>query len=212
MNTTKNRIIIATILIAVALLIGTIITLLNRGGGAIVLYTAPKDVTISVDGELLGTKKTGDKIKINNGTHTITASRDGFTSQDTTLTVSQNTESKAYLTLQPNSEAAKNLMATESEQYNLEFVANRGADQSVELLYNNNPIINMLPYYGRLFDIYQAPSQLYPQKQGAMGVRIEAYGPVERQAALEAIRREGYDPTDYEIFFVPLEYKTRDQE
>ena len=211
MHTKHIKLIIAVIAIGFIALIGWAIYRAIVIKGTVTIYTAPITTTIEINGKRYADVETGKKYDVTSRTLSVTASREGFTSETLTYNLTDG-ENAIYLTPQAKSDEAKKLMQTDEEAANLQFVATEKSLVISEQQHRENPFLDKLPYYGRYFTLSQGISEKNADTLGAFALYVDYDDSRGKEEALDFIRESGSDPSKFEIIFREQVYKTRDQE
>lgn len=188
-------------LLVVALLgYGIYIAVTRAGKEAVIVYLVPGDATVTANGEAI---KPGT-IYMAPGNYEIKASKDGFRSWNSKVTVDSTGEPTIDIALQPESEEAKKWAADNQELY-LKYEGRAGvrANQEGEEFSKKNPIASKLPVSTLLYDIGYYADTSDPSGDSII-IEIGAM-PGYRRAAIERFRGLGYDPTDFTIKFTNYE-------
>ncbi len=166
----------------------------------------PENATISVDGKQVSNKT----VYLKPGEYTFSASADGWSTD--TQKVSVNTDqSRVVLLPEPQSEEIKKWLRDNPDvQHKREELGGQKFNTLGGEEVKNNPLIAVLPHtnVSPPFSIDFGPSKL---RKGKVFLIISDASPNGRSAALDWIRQNDEDPTDYEIVFSgfinPLESK-----
>jgi hypothetical protein len=174
----------------------------HKGKIKVSIIIAPKDANIIIDGKRA---KSGTNYLLP-GKYKVTASRQHFTSIKITIDVSQ-TSSVFPIELAANDSTGQILV---KEQYadfiDVEGYASREHDQQVSAAVQSYPIINNLPIDATPnYRIDYGISKKYPDNSSKVALYVSANSSFYRQTALYVIYSLGYDPSDYEIIFQPLD-------
>ena len=198
----KKRLVIGVVsLFFVTVVVVAIYILANRHSGEIkvVVSVLPEDANILVDGEQVDI----NNIWVTPGEHEFIAEKDGFESDSVSRNVD---EEDTVVTLLPGpvSDEAIEWASQPDIQTQIEGLSGQKADERGGYIVDKNPIINLLPYV----DI-AGPFKIDYGYHGADNTTtyliIHKTTPNGRQAALEWIRKQGYDPTQLDIRFTDFE-------
>ncbi len=183
---------LAFAIIVFALVTYFLITSVSRQGETkLNIQTVPSSATIVIDG-----KPARKSAYLSPGEHIVNISASGFETQEDSINLSEGTLTK-YYPLTPVSESAK-AWAKKNQSLYLQLEGKVAEQNKVEgeAFAKNNPITNVLPYRGALYDIE------YRQKSnGQIVILIIAESAENRAFALRKIENMGYQPTDFEIEF-----------
>lgn len=205
----KQRIIVGTVALFAIIIVWAVWTFIDRAGKTpLTISVVPSDAKVLIDNTSLG-----------NGTHwlydntyKITVKKDGFATQQTTVTVtSKKSQNVLAFSLDPQSAEAKKWANDHQNEYkkNESFGA-LAAQSSGQYFTDQNPITKSLPFVDPYFTIgYRAVGD------NKITLTISTPSPRYRFYAVEKIRDLGYEPTDFTIQFTdfknPLDEKTRDK-
>jgi hypothetical protein len=175
-----------------AILIGGILDYARRADRiAVKLLVVPADSEVTIAGE----KYSNGTIWLKPGTYPFSASKNGFTSSNMTITITEDTTSFA-VGLIAESDEAKTWANDNSALYKeVEDLSNANSDQSIEIYENMYPELSMLPYRENDFFISRVIND-----DGSVVVYINYY----RRTLNDAIRKLydlGIDPTKYTVEF-----------
>ena len=179
---------------------GIYIAVTRAGKEPVTVYLVPGDATLTANGEVI----TPGTVYLLPGDYEIKASKDGFRSWNSNITISNSSESAIDVALQPESEEAKKWAADNQELY-LKYEGRAGAraNQEGEEFSKKNPITSKLPVDTLLYTIGYRADTSDPSGDSII-IEIDAPSGY-RRAAIEKIRQLGYDPTDYTIKFTNYE-------
>jgi hypothetical protein len=199
---TEHRLITAVI---GAVIIGMIgfgtYTMLSRiGKEAVDVYIIPSDATLTANGQRIPS----GTAYLTPGTYTIEATRDGFESYSTTISVLTPNTAVIDIALAPVSEEAKQWQkANEKLYYEHEGRIGDRANIKGEAFSQKNPITAKLPVD---LLIYNIGYRTDPSDPSGNSIIIEIDAPAGfRNAAVKKITELGFDPTDFKINFTNYE-------
>ena len=187
----KNNWLIIGIVFVVIILIAitgiTINALVNNA--TINIQVAPASATITMNGHSVSS----GKIKVKPGAYTISASKDGFESQTTSIEIKENQTIDVLLGLEPNSEETKNwYQEHDSDRLLFEGIAGNIFDNETSTMLQKYPIIEFLPYSGTTFDINYGPCE-----EKEFCIMINAVIPAGFDDAVNYIREHTSEPGKY---------------
>lgn len=191
----KRRIIAIVIMLFVLLITWSTATLIDRQGKvAVVIRTVPDDANILFDKDI---EQNGTRW-IKPGDYTVVAKKDGFRSVTRTVRVSdQKSQNVVAISLQPESDQAKEWAAKNAEQYQQnETFGTIEANANGEYFSKLNPITTKLPFVDPYFKIAYSTNT-----DQSIKITVATPSPRYRFYAVEKIRELGYDPTDFVIEF-----------
>ncbi len=190
---TRIKVFITAIaIITVAIILYFLISGISRRGETkLNIQTIPSSAEVKIDG-----KAARKSTYLSPGEHTLSISASGFETQEDTVNISNGATTR-YYPLTPVSESAK-AWAKKNQTLYLQLEGKVAEQNRIEgeTFAKNNPITNVLPYRGALYDIE------YRQKaNGQIVILIIADSAENRAFALRKIENMGYQPTDFEIEF-----------
>lgn len=174
--------------------------------------TPSKDVSLTVEVAPIGSSITidGDGVrggthKVVAGTHRITATKKGFKSQTQTITTKPGDTSYAGFILEASDpDLADWYENNEADQKWAEGISSHISDYESERTFASNSILQLLPYSfgngkGDLIEISFGTPLVRSSTQQAVYVTADMSD--DRQAALDWIKNNGFDPTNVDIVF-----------
>lgn len=168
----------------------------ERAGKLPVAVTVvPSDATVTLsNGTKLRSK--GDSY-VKAGVYTVSVKKKGFVSHAQELIVSKETVPYVYVGLEGNSKQAKEWQQRHIRDYQqLELLTVRKNRTYNAKFKTANPIVRVLPIKDPYYTVdYRSPDG------AAIELMIWGTSPKNRQAALDAVRAKGFDPTDYTITY-----------
>lgn len=195
----QNITIGAGILIAILFIFGVASGIHLQLQGALQVDVVPNDSTITLNGHKI---PQGKAIGVNQGTYTLKVSRNGFATQTQTVTIANRDKKDIKIYLLANNDIGQHWLDLHPEQaIEIEGTGSQAYDKLSTQNTNNTPIVSQLPIYDPQFRIDYGLSEEHPNDSNAVGIYITALTPLGRQLALQAIRDNGYDPSDMEIIF-----------
>lgn len=177
----------------------------RRGKVEVVVKTVPKDSSIIINGK----KYSGSSLYIEPGKYNITISKDGFLSHSQELIVNEVDNPKVYVGLSPDSEEARRWQARHRSDYtDLENQSFEYAQEYGENFQRRWPITKILPIKDPYFTVSYRVDE-----NSEITITIKGTSPRYREFAIEEIRKNGFEPTDYRFEFIgfsnPLEKGTK---
>lgn len=172
-----------------------VITISRQNKTAINVAIFPSDAQVTIDNQ----KINPGTIYLKQGTYDVKASRDGFKSYTTTLTVSPSTRTYT-ISLESNSQEGDEWVTShQNDLQHIRELGEKASEESGKAFNDRNPIAMKLPYRTLLYTIgYQAD----PSDPSGNSIILTIDAPEGyRQSALYRIRQLGYDPTDFTIIF-----------
>jgi hypothetical protein len=191
---------IATVLIILFVLgfIGfSIYTVVSRlGKEPVDILLLPSDTKLTVNGE----QRTPGTAYLVPGEYTVEATRGGFKTEKTTVTIVSPNTLTIDIALEPVSESAVK-WAKDNEQLYLDYEGREGlrTNQEGETFSALNPITSVLPHEDMLYTIGYRADTADPSGNSII-IEIDAIGGY-RNAAIDELRSLGYDPTNLKIQF-----------
>ncbi len=170
----------------------------HRGKGRIDIQVAPTDSLVQINGKRIR----GSKQYLSPGTYKVEASKSGFTNDAQTIQLEKNQVRTAYLSPEPNSaEAQAWLTSHPKEQAKREAIGGQKFKIDQDYIHSHYPLLAKLPQEFRYFSLSYGQSTQYPNDPKKIAIIIKAFDASGRQQALQWIRSQGYDPTNYLIEF-----------
>ncbi|HSX00993.1 MAG TPA: PEGA domain-containing protein, partial [Candidatus Saccharimonas sp.] len=172
---TRFQLIIGAALAALLLISLTIvgITALNPTG-TLNLTVVPSDAAITIDGK---TKAKAGNLTLTPGNHTLALSRDGFTAKTVTVTITAKQTTSQTVVLAVANQAGQNYFKNNpDEESQLEGITGAEAAKQGQIITQNNPLIQLLPYHGNNYSIDFGTSKKYPDDPDATAVYISYVG------------------------------------
>lgn len=176
------------------------------------LDTPSKDVSLTVEVapagsslEIDGDSVRGGEHKVAAGSHRVTASKKGFKSQTQTITTKPGDTSYAGFILEPSDPDLANWYENnEADQKLAEGISSHLADYESERTFATQSILQLLPYTlsngrGDLIEISLGVPLTRSSTQQALYITADVAD--DRQAALDWIKNNGFDPTNVDIVF-----------
>lgn len=187
------------IIIASALVLGLVLffvfTKVYEAANPIIIKKVPSDAKLFVDDK----EVSGGRTNLANGTYTIRAEKDGFTTETTTTLITDDSKFIA-ISLTPSSDAAKKWASENEQQYlDLEQFVGSASVNSGKTLAEKNPIVTALPITGPTYSVGYTVNQNDSSRTSiTLTVHaLEGY----RNTAIHSIYTAGYNPADYTISF-----------
>lgn len=191
----RKALVAVVVLAVVGLVIYTIFTMIsNKNKVAINFRTAPSQVTIKMNGTVVG-----KNAHVAPGTYTVTAEREGFATFSQQVTVSKDSVTDDYpIALTPQTDAAREIANREARIYSeLEDLGGKKAQQEGVKFNQENPIARYVPYKTGYYAIDYGRDEA-----NNFVVQITASSPLGRKVAIEKIREWGFEPTNLRIQFL----------
>ena len=200
---------IATIVLLVVGIIILIVNLQTNDYPEVTIEVSPSKATVTANGRTIS----AGKQKLAPGKTVISASREGYKTQQQTITLTKNQTRTVTFILKAESEAAQKEQGSDEEQLILEGISSQKAEELGNLTAEKNPLIAFLPYLGEGLDFrvdYGLPADKKRADAGYVAIQITAPTPAARQEALKWMRSVGEDPSDYEIVFIDYQGPIKD--
>lgn len=174
----------------------TVLGISRFGENKVEIIVLPKESRIYLDNK---PSKAGD-IYIKPGKYTVKATAEGYSDAKTSVLVDGNTK-PVILLPEPASDKATDFLIKNSDvQAKREELGGKLADQAGKEITDKYPIVAKLPVADLLgpFSIDYGFSQIV---EGGVFIQISDSSPKGRQKALQWIKDQGQDPTEYEISY-----------
>lgn len=171
----------------------------------------PVSSVITIDGHKV---RTG-KVVVQPGTHTVSASRNGFGAKSRSVNVKLNETVYVGIVLQPNSPDTSDWYNQHpSDQQLVDGIGSHQADYQNKAAIKAMPFFKQLPTqygdgYGSLISV-DPGSPVPPATLPA--VYVTAPNPRDRQSVITYIKSRGYNPADMDMIFYGLQNPLRAQE
>lgn len=192
--------IVLGVFVLVLLLIG--FTVLNsskhKGTTKIDIHVIPEDSQIKVDGVV------SDKVTyLNAGNHKFEAHKEGWADAIQTIEIkAEEKQRNVYLVPAPNSKEVSDwLNKNPKVQQQRETFGSINFEVNGTQVSKKYPLVVKLPYIDRYFRIDYGVGVKSKDQATSTAIYIRASSAENRQMALNWIRQQGFDPTDYEIVF-----------
>lgn len=191
-----HKIITTTIILAVVGLIGfsAFISVSRAGKEPVEVFLIPSDAKLTVGDQQFGP----GTAYLKPGTYEISATREGFADYTGTIAIKSPNTSTIDIALEPESESAKQ-WAQENQQLYFDYEGRAGIRAATDgtTFREQHPIVDHLPLREFVYTIgYHAD----PDDPDNIILDIDAITGY-RNAAIEQIRKLGFDPTNFEINF-----------
>jgi len=197
---TRLILIISAVIIGL-LAIAAIPTVINLNHGTLSLTVIPNDSVVKIDNGGAQAGNTG----LAPGNHTVSLSRDGFSSQNFTVTIKSGQTVSKDVVLTSNSAVGNDWIGSHPDQAALaEGIAGKQSKDAGAIAAANNKIIELLPYVGADFKLDYGASRLHPNDPAAVAIYITASTTAGQTKANRWIESQGYTPTDFEIIYQGL--------
>lgn len=200
--------IVATIFIVVSWLVQ-----MNQRQGklAVNIKIIPSSAKVFIDDKPIGTRS--GEIYVTPGEHTIKISNDGFKSHENTFHAREWYTPGQYVGLAPETEEATKWYNKNRKKYKeIELAIYRESQEYGKNFNERWPIVKILP----LKDPYFTISYRLMQESGDIYLTVKGTSPRYREFAIKHLRKQGFEPTDYNIEFLgyenPLETKEASRE
>ena len=161
---------------------------------------APHQVMVNFDGQNRQVTS-GSKIGVKPGTYKITVSRDQFDSYNLSVTVASGKTSEVLVALDPQTDAAKELLNNKESQDIIQRFNGNKMDDYQQQLKKDFPIINILPIQQRLYYIYPCQSQKYPKDTTKLAICVDITADEVKPYVETYIQSKGYDLNNYEVIW-----------
>jgi hypothetical protein len=159
----------------------------------------PDDINVTIDG---GKVASNGKVSVKPGSHKVVAERKGFEGKTQTVDAKAYETKTVRLLLRPNGPEGSDWARSHPDAFReFEGVAGREFDQKGELLSNKFPIISALPEVHPTWRVDYGQSEKHPNDSNALEVIITSVDDVSKQQALDWMKKNGYNPADYEIVY-----------
>jgi hypothetical protein len=195
-----NRKLIMPIL--VLLLVGAVVWLgflIARPRANVQIITNPHPAIVTIDG---AKKVSRGTLYLSPGSHTLTASYEGFASKSLTFSITKGKPLQAVFLLTPNSAAGKQyLKDNPGEQSEREQLGGEQYDTDSATIRRIYPILSLLPHQGIDFAVNYGASVKNPKDPYAVALYVQVPAKGQEARALNWIRFSGYNPDDYEIVY-----------
>lgn len=175
----------------------------RRGKLAVPVQVVPSDARVTLStGQLLPSSGTA---YIAPGTYRVTVDKQGFARQTRDLRVSTSALGYVYIGLVGTTKETTQWQAQHQAEYQrLETLAVARNRDYNSLFVSTNPIVGVLPIKDPYYSV-----DYRNRDDASIELLVWGTSPHARQAALDMLRRKGYEPTDYRIsydgFTNPLE-------
>ena len=196
MSLNRRKIIIVAVVVTAVLIVWFVVVQISRIGKIpVTVESSPSNASITIDEK---PAHTGINY-IAQGSHTFSASKDGYETTDQTVTVD---DTNNYIALLPEaiSEDAIKEVSSGKESSHAETISGVASGKSGEALNANNPIIGLLPYS----DV-AGPFKIdfgYNQDNNDKIYLIVSYStPSGRKNAINWLKKNKLDLTSTEIVF-----------
>lgn len=167
---------------------------LRQGKFAVPVELVPRDATVRLDNERITNRGSA---WVTPGDHTVIVSREGFESYKGSVRVSADSTPFIYVALTGKSDDAKKWQENNRHEYTrLELLTIKKSREYNTRFKSNNPIVTILPIKDPYYTIDY-------RNHDDKSVELTIYGtaPRYRQAALDFLRKKGYEPTDYRVSY-----------
>ncbi len=132
-----------------------------------------------------------DTISLSPGTYSISLSRDGFSTEEKTITVKNHETSHAIIALTPLTDDAKKIFDVSTDAHT---IAQQYEQQ------NFNDLLTSLPAAGIGYSLNSCSSLKEPQSNKKI-ICVSIETPSAKDAALQTLRQAGINPDAHEILF-----------
>jgi hypothetical protein len=161
----------------------------------------PDDINITIDGSKVASNV---KVAVKPGDHKIVAERKGFEGQTHNVTVKQGETKTVRLLMTPNGPEGTDWARAHPDQFR-EYEAKQGEvfTQTSKDLTTKYPLIAHLPELRRSWRVDYGASVAHPKDPDALAIIITYVEGDDstKQQALDWIKSQGFNPSDYEIIF-----------
>jgi hypothetical protein len=173
----------------------------DKGNAELNIEVVPTDSKIEIN----GSRTSSGIVRIKEGSYTVTVNRDGFAEQKVNVEISQHEEKYIGVALEPNHPSTKDWYERNVNDRKLaEGLSSRTYDEASKNLMFNYPLFRQLPTLEQDFTISYGVSMHDPDNPERYALHILAASPLLRSAAIDWVKQQGYDPTDYEFYFEQL--------
>lgn len=182
--------------VAIPVFIWLWVNISHLGTTPVEISVIPGDALVKINDENFSNKKTAH---LKPGSYSIVISKEGFETDKQNLVIKEG-DSKASIISMPTPTSSEALLWAEgnTDKYlALEGKVGKASTQQGQDFIKKHPIIEALPIQKAIFSIgYKS----IDTRGDDIIITINAYEGF-REAALEEIRDQGYDPSDYKIEF-----------
>lgn len=199
----KNKLIIigSIILFIVILVISTVYFLTPRS--YLKISAAPDDVYIKIDSNTKQKTKNGNTINLEPGTHTISISRDEFSTYTENINIKNRETIEILTTLNPLTENARTILRKSSQSV-IERSTAKKIDKASENMVKFFPLVRELPITARLYNIYACKSVKYSYDSTKIAICINGINQDDNDIKLyiyNHVKSLGYNLDDYEVIW-----------
>lgn len=203
----KKLVIIIVIVISLFLIIPIIMFIINQlniNNSYIQFYTAPKNVSISIDNEQIKNIKNKDKITVLAGEHTVKVLKDGFETYTKTITTKTKQTSSFIVILVGITDEAKKQVENETTTDIKEAWASQNSNNYSDDILKKYPLIQYLPYlYESNGLVYKITPKFSNNDLEYIMIYINTCSKTSYQIyqneALDWIKSKGINPDTYKI-------------
>lgn len=197
-----NKKLIIIILVFI-LIIFVLLIINNKKDANLNINVAPSNTKILLDNKEI---KAG-KNYVSNGKHNLSFSRSGFANNERQININQNDINNVYIVLTPTTEEGWNYYNKNQDEFmKIEGLSGKDFTNKSKDATETYPIIKQLPFDAEPFyRVDYGISKKYPDDPTKIALYVSTSQPQSTQDALETIFDSGFDPSDYEIIFQPLE-------
>jgi hypothetical protein len=199
-----NRKNIIITLIALILVVGFGIVIKNSITGPVgylALQKAPNSMTVYIDGQKQAIKD-GEDIAVPVGTHKLKGTRTDFQEKEVTITIKEGKTLDYTLLLDPlNAVGTQYLIDHPDDAALYSAQSSHEVDKAVQSMVERFPMTQVLPMFDPQWRIDYGGSPNHPDDNSMAAIFVYAATPAGRQNALDWMRQQGYDPSDYQIIF-----------
>jgi hypothetical protein len=188
----------AVILIAAGIGIQHVAATANNG--TVALTVVPSAATVTIDNTA---KAKPGTISLSPGSHTFTVAQGGFATQSFTVNIMSKQQVAKSIVLTASSQAGRDYLANHLDQQQAGEAASGAAAAANTQVVSDNPLMNLLPYYGSDFTIGTGPKPEAPNDPTQVAIFIAADTQAGKEHALAWIKAHGYNPSAYEIVYEP---------
>lgn len=165
------------------------------------IYSIPDKLQMSYDTIHNKNVMSKQDIKVRPGNHSYTFSAEGFESYTVSMDLKSNEKKNIVFALKPLSDAAKKESLNEKYTDVKEGIFNKESMKKTQNLEETNPIIKLLPLYGKNFSIF--PCGRYRSNgDKTIGLCIKVtdfFDKTHIDEAFAKLKEKGISPEDYDI-------------
>lgn len=198
MDSRKPRLIL-TLLVIIGLLLVIYVVHLGGRSAQLTIEVAPSGSSIRLNGK--GVREGVSKVKP--GKYEVTFSHKGFNTILEKVELSKDEKRYVGAVLGSTSPSTADWYQKHpADAKKSESISSKSFDQSTSLKAKALPLLKELPYVDRYFRIGYGENVNSKDKVSPTAIYVRASSPDNRTLALDWIKQQGFEPSDYEIIFV----------